>query len=147
MPRGRPPKPKAAHILSGTFREDRHGGAEPPATGVPERPRGLKGEARKLWDQVVPQLVANGTAKNLDTAALVACCDLWGKFRAASLAADADPTDRAARAAVIAYHSAWERTASKLGLTPADRARLRHPASASSPENDIEDVLSGRKSG
>ncbi len=136
MKRGSKPKPKEAHILAGTFRADRHDG-EPVAEGVPVRPPDMKGEAKALWDSITPQLVANGTAKNLDTSALVACCELWGLYRAAYAVASAAPADKDARIALTAYYAAWERAATRLGLSPADRARLRVPGDgkAKSPES------------
>ena len=62
--KGRPKKPPELKILEGTFRADRDGDPsdQVQASGLPARPRGLKGEAKKFWDAVVPLLTAAGVA-------------------------------------------------------------------------------------
>lgn len=97
----------------------------PPAVGgVPERPRRMAKEARWLWDLIVPEMAAGGVFARIDTAALMACCDLWSLYRAALKAAGEFPTDKDARIAVTAYFAAWERAAASLGLNPVARQRI-----------------------
>lgn len=124
---GRPPKTLDQLNRDGTFRADRHAAraAAPKATGRPTCPRSLAGDARKFWNAVVPELVANGTVKRLDTATVQAACETWALYRAAYEEAVADPLDKLARCAVASYLTLWERLSAKLGLSPTDRARLR----------------------
>jgi phage terminase small subunit len=123
---GRPAKPLSLHHLDGTYRRDRHGGrpAAPPA-GQPERPADLQGEAAAFWDTTVADLAAVGVVGRLDTALLRAAAELWGLYRKALAVADQDPVNKLVRCAVVSYYAAWERAAAKLGLSPADRAKLR----------------------
>src|SRR5262249_50602966 len=51
--------------------------------------------------------------------------EMWALYRAALAKAQADPADKPARCAVAAYLSAWTGLSAKLGLMPADRARLQ----------------------
>lgn len=125
--RGPAPKSAAELKIRGTFREDRHAEREaiPEAAGVPVKPASLKGEAGKHWDAVVPQLVANGTAKEIDTPALVALCKTWGRYVACDAKLDKKPEDKNLGVRAESYLRQWLALAAKLGLTPADRQRLR----------------------
>jgi phage terminase small subunit len=93
----------------------------------------LSGPARKFWDEAVPGLVEAGVVGEIDSPAIVACCEAWALFRLAVAAAAKDPCDKDARAAVVAYLAQWVTLASKLGLTPADRQRL---VAAADPAGD-----------
>jgi phage terminase small subunit len=125
----RGPSPQTADSLklSGAYRPDRHADRAniPAAAGVPTRPRDLKPAARAFWDAVVGDLVANGTAKRLDTSMLRAAAEFWGLYRAALKLAEKSPTEKNVRCAVTGYFAAWDRAATKLGLSPADRTRIR----------------------
>lgn len=128
----RGPAPKSASELkiAGTYREDRHGDRDqiPEAAGVPKKPRGLKGEAAKHWNAVVPQLVTTGAAKELDTSVLQALCEMWANYRACAEKMQQTPElaiDKNLRCAMLGYLAQWQQLAAKLGLTPADRQRLR----------------------
>ena len=65
MKTGRPATPVGIHLLQGTYREHRHGAAANGvlADGEPKMPQRLRGEARKLWQSVVPGLIKTGVAK------------------------------------------------------------------------------------
>lgn len=126
MSAGRPRKPVETLKLIGTFRKDRHADrGEPQAEGEPVCPPSLTGYALEHWNEIVPQLVKMGAVKAIDTSALTACCDMWARYRTAAEVADQDVLDRANRRAMLEYYNAWESAAAKLGLTPADRTRLR----------------------
>lgn len=60
------------HVLSGTFRADRHAGHESPdpPKGIPEPPKKLTGEARAEWDRMVARLQEAKTISIVDDAAL-----------------------------------------------------------------------------
>jgi P27 family predicted phage terminase small subunit len=99
---------------------------------VPKRPRNLAGEARKLWDSVVPQLAEAGILAAVDAAALTACCEAWQLYRLAADAALANPTNAEGRRAVEVYHRMFLAAAAKCGLTPGDRQKMKVPPPAKS---------------
>jgi len=124
-PRGRPPKPTQTKKLEGNPGKRPLSEAEPKAAGRPMRPESLTGDAAWLWDQVVEELGSSGVAKQIDTAMLWSLCEMWGFYRRAAKAAEEHPFDKDVRIAVTGYWSAFERAASKFGLDPATRSRLR----------------------
>lgn len=133
---GRPRKAAEQHILGGSFREDRHGPA-PAAIEVvslPQRPESLDDLSGWLWDLVVSDLAEKGIARKLDTALLWSMCEIWSFYRRSVAAADKDPVDKDARCAVLAYWTAFERAASRCGLTPSDRARLNIQGETTKPK-------------
>lgn len=69
---GRNAKSRDLHVVSGTFREDRHGAHETPAApaGVPVPPRPLKGVAKAEWTRMVDRLTHTGAISKVDDAAL-----------------------------------------------------------------------------
>lgn len=130
MPTGRPRKPIQAKILDGSYREDRDGPI-PPATGSPpESPAGLHGEALAFWGRVVPDLIERGVVAGSDTTALVLMCEWWALYRRlrdslppeGSLAGQTQTITQMAIAT-----DKFDRLASRFGLNPSDRARLRLP--------------------
>lgn len=129
--RGRPPKTTNELKLHGTFRRHRHGArSEPEATGSLVKPAGLSPVASAHWDEVAPRLT---WARASDSPAVRTLCEMWELYRAAFDAAKKAPADKELRCAVLGYKQAWESLASKLGLTPVDRTRIRadEPAKAS----------------
>jgi P27 family predicted phage terminase small subunit len=69
---GRNKKSTQLHVLQGTFRGDRHAGAEtpdPPA-GIPEPPGKLSKVARAEWDRMVGRLTTNKALTVVDDAVL-----------------------------------------------------------------------------
>ena len=78
--------------------------------------------------EVGPRRGESGTAKQIDTAALVVRCETYALYRACMDLVLKDPelaVDKIWRAARNGYAAQWTALAGKLGLTPADRARLR----------------------
>lgn len=135
MKSGRKPTPTQALKLHGTYRADRHGDradAAPPA-GEPVKPGDFGEVESALWDQVVPDLVRRELAGVCDTAELVSMCELWGLYRASYALAKTAPTDKEIRCAVTGYWAAFDRVASKFGLTNADLASLKAPKAHSKP--------------
>lgn len=126
MTAGRPRKPVNELKLHGGYRPDRHGDrSDPECVGVPVKPPDMDQEAEWLWDFVVDELTANGTLKRVDTPALMCVCDLWAKYRKVSKAADGDPGDKDLRCSLTAYYGAYQTAASKIGLSPVDRTRVK----------------------
>lgn len=109
--RGRKPKPPQLRIVDGSFREDRHGkkaeaansaAVSAAAFGKLERPKWLKGEARKAWDEyIAPATWLDGAR----APAAIVFCELWAEFR------DAPSRMVASRVAQL------RNTMSDLGLT------------------------------
>lgn len=134
--RGPKPKPTAIHQLHGTFRPTRHGPTEHPIDeliGLPEMPPGMPEQAIKLWKAVVPQLVKAKVAVQLDSIELASMCRWWCQYNELMTMVESDaPYDketenrqaRLERRAKAAWHT-FDSIASRYGLTPADRARLR----------------------
>lgn len=130
-----------AKILAGTFRQDRDGDPSSAvrAGGAPEPPAHLAGEALAFWQQVVPGLVSSGVAAACDSSALAMMCEWWQRYRQFSDALDAAlvskiPTYQLTLQVGIATTN-FDRLASRFGLTPSDRARLKiaPKATASTP--------------
>jgi P27 family predicted phage terminase small subunit len=130
--RGRPRKPLPDLLLDGRYRSDRHG--EPCEVwlpdGAPTMPDWLTDEARELWEALVPPLAQRGVATEIDAAELAAMCDWWKRYRQACRALD-DISDRQSntyyRTQILAG-AAWKNfssAASRFGLNPSDRAKLR----------------------
>ena len=148
--RGPAPQSAAKLKLTGKYRKDRHAarGDAPAAAGAPKKPRHLKGEAAAHWKAVVPQLVANGSAKALDTAALVMLCEVWALYRYGMDRLAKEPElalVKDTRCNVLAYMSGWEKLAAKLGLTPSDRQRLRVEPEPEEPSSFDVFLDGGRK--
>ncbi len=130
MPGGRPRKPTSAKILDGTFRADRDGPADSvvPAPGSPVAPASLQGEALAFWNQIVPDLVARGVAAACDAPTLGYLCEWWSLYRRLydSLPPEgslAGCTQTITQMAIAT--DKFDRLASKYGLNPSDRAKLR----------------------
>lgn len=124
---GRPPKPVPVRIADGTHRNDRHGSVDAlvqPAE-APEKPHFENAAAADLWDTLVAELIELGVAKSTDAALLQSMCEMWGLYRAAYSVAEQDPTDKDARIAVTSYWAKFETAASRCGMNPTDRGRLR----------------------
>lgn len=124
---GRKPKPATMHMRQGTYKPGRHG-VSPVAGGELIRPSDLKGDAAKLWDRVSDFAVQAG-AGECDIDCLAGMCRWYAEYRRAGAALGAiRPIDEEYRALQYATANAWRQfvdMASRFGLTPADRAKLR----------------------
>lgn len=141
MVRGPKPKSAAEHKLHGTFRTDRHGPVDHPMDnmdGEPVMPAGMPDQAVKLWKVIVPQLMKAKNAVEIDSTQLAAMCRWWAQYnelmsRVESEAPYDSETDnkqwRLEKRARAAW-SAFDSIASRFGMTPSDRARLRSDVKA-----------------
>jgi len=78
--RGRKPKPTEILKLTGAYRRDRHGdrdNAPQPTPAMPKRPPLVKGDARKVWDRLGPELVRLGLLTELDATTFTMYCLEW----------------------------------------------------------------------
>lgn len=117
--RGAKPKPTHLHVVTATFRRDRHAEGEPDPGGRPIRPRWLrKRRALALWDEVLTfafwLTVADGYK-------LAAWCDRQAEFENSRSGWTA--SDRREHRSL----------GSELGLDPSSRARLGHSAGGKIP--------------
>jgi P27 family predicted phage terminase small subunit len=136
---GRPRKPTAAKILEGTWREDRDG--DPalvvPAAGEPVCPVGLKGEALSMWERIVPRLVESGVARECDSDQLAAMCRWWARYRLGEKRLEKlQPGHKREYQQTLLVAICWtnfDKIASRFGMTPSDRAKLRLDPSVKKP--------------
>lgn len=107
--RGRARKSIEQLKLEGKYREDRHGAETQDVGGNPPvRPKGLAGEAKKLWDAITPRLVEVGIATDLDTQTLSSMCEWWAEYRAAA------DEQRAEQQGLVALAKAIQRLAKEV---------------------------------
>jgi P27 family predicted phage terminase small subunit len=87
---GRNAKSAQMHVLTGTFRQDRHGDAiapEPPK-GRPEPPVELSEVARAEWDRMVIRLEQSGTLSRVDDAAVYQYARLFAETEQLAVSRD-----------------------------------------------------------
>lgn len=75
---GNPRKPAALRLLEGN-RGKRPIPVEPEPAGDVAKPRGLRGRASAIWDELVPVLVDMGTLKSPDAHQFAVWCKLAAK--------------------------------------------------------------------
>lgn len=148
--RGPKPKPIALHKLHGTYNPSKHGPEEHPMDdfdGFPEMPRDLPAAAKKFWRSIVPQLVRRSCAVEIDTTQLAAMCRFWAHYqtlikRMEKQSPFDDESDLAQwrlEKRARAMWQAFDSIASRFGLTPADRMRLRvAPPAGNAPANPLD---------
>lgn len=140
---GRPRKPTGKHIADGTLNVTRHAGRmrEPQFTGEPEKPKGMSQESQQHWDKVIPELCRSGAAKTIDTAWLQAMCEAWSEYRSFLRMRPTKFDEKIRRQRmVISCRRSWVEMAAKVGLNPADRARLEIEAGGDEA-NPLEQML------
>lgn len=148
--RGPAPQPVEKLKIAGQYRPSKHAGRAPPAaagkpaaaTDVPQR---LKKYVNAFWRLIVPELTSNGTAARLDSMAIQGAAEAWALYRLAVKDAAKDPMDKLSRCAFATYLAAWMALAAKLGLTPADRQRLRTDDDAGKPDPDSIDQFARKR--
>lgn len=82
---GRPRKPTKLKKLTGTYQPSRNLPNEmtgPEMTSY-DAPEGLSNHARKEWERIIPLMRQTGVLSSLDTSALFALCNEWGKYKEA----------------------------------------------------------------
>lgn len=126
----RPPKSLRQHKRDRTYRADRHGDRVPDEAfdGDLERPDDLSVDELAVW-QLVVDTSPEGVLRAIDASELTGCCWWYGEYCKAMRAM------RPMRVTVKAYYRlanlaaiAWKHfaaAASRFGMTPADRARLK----------------------
>jgi P27 family predicted phage terminase small subunit len=107
----------------------------------------LKGEGKREWRRIVPELERLGLLTLVDRAALAGYCQAWGRAVAAEkvlaekgMVKETPNGYLQQRPEVSIAFKAWQAVrafASEFGLTPSARSRL----SVAKPEEDPEDDL------
>ena len=126
---GRPRKSVEAKVLAGTYRKDRDGplGAGDAPEPPPAPPAGLTVEQSAAWGELIPTLA--GRVKRSDVLTLVDLCRWVVRMkrideRLAKMAVEDKGDVQTLTAAGIATTN-FDRLASKFGMSPSDRAKLR----------------------
>ena len=135
---GRHANPTKLAIMNGTFRLDRNK-ITPDAKGVPVKPAGLGRYGSPLWDAVVEHATSIG-AGACDSETLAGMCRWYDDYRRTRGALAKLPVNsRDFRATMYAAATAWRAfhdMASRFGLTPVDRAKLKF---------EVKDVAGGEQ--
>jgi P27 family predicted phage terminase small subunit len=84
MGKGRPRKPASVKILQGTFRKDQEivqNEPKPEIDGVRTCPSYIEYYGKKLWNDVVDEMVQCGIVTKIDWTTLELCCNAYDQFR------------------------------------------------------------------
>jgi P27 family predicted phage terminase small subunit len=132
---GRPPTPTAIRVLEGV-RGHRPLRREPIAQGLPVAPPWLRGQARKLWGRLVPELEHMGVVGKVDEPALVALCQCWSQLCSVDqeLADPAKHGDAGLQRRANQLRGVLLTYLTQFGATPVARARVAPPAPPSSDD-------------
>ncbi len=121
-------------MIDGTMRQDRYGSEADivQIEGEVRKPRGLDRLAAAFWDEQCPALVKAGVLKASDAGEFTALCQWWARYCKLSRELDQKKADDEGylsllRATDLACR-AFDRLASRFGMSPVDRARLRADA-------------------
>lgn len=121
------------HVQDGTYRLERHDGlGHAVAKGKPIKPRGLNKNETWLW-----KLVVQNWTGAIDTAQLRQLCAAWHCFVVAADKARQDPMVPEHRIAFCQYSATFDKLASKFGLNPSDRSRIKVPHGPDGQSDDL----------
>jgi P27 family predicted phage terminase small subunit len=131
--RGPAPTPTAILKLRGSWRGDLNPGAPEPDVTAPTCPDWLPEEAKAEWKRVVPLLIDQRTLAKCDLAVLADYCHAWAEFGNAVRELDKlillnNPLQRDVRAIIKEASQRMKAAGARLGLSPADRARVQATA-------------------
>lgn len=144
---GQNAKSKSRHKREGTFRADRHAAMVDDrdfAGDLPDRPGDLSPVEAEIWGHVVETTPA-GILRRIDESELIGMVHWYGEYRRCM-----DEARRTSIAAKKYYRliqmatMAWKHfaaAASRFGMTPADRARLKTmPAKTKEADDPLESL-------
>ena len=130
--RGRAPESKRALEVKGCWKAKGRSPDLELEPGKPQPPE-LAAEAQAEWDRIVPILYDKSVLAEIDRAGLTYVCEAWAIYRAlGEQSKNFELGSMDWRRVVSTQHEAfnrWEKMSTKFGLTPADRPRIRVPAS------------------
>ncbi len=134
----RPRKSSATLTLHGGYRADRHGEPEPASVGELIKPSDLDDAAEWFWDQHLEQFIANGAGGG-DLGTIIECCLSYSRMKTIEAMWKKDPENYKKLCMIGMTVKVWITLASKLGLSPAERAKLR--VAPKKERDDFEDFL------
>jgi P27 family predicted phage terminase small subunit len=124
-----PRKPTQLHVLGGTYRRDRHGTPVLPDEGDCDPPAHLSAEAKAVWTQLQPELVARGLLRPIYKETFeILCVAVVMMRKSAEILDVSGPIIRGRKDAAVTNPAAREfarfskivrATAVEFGLTPA----------------------------
>lgn len=125
---GRPPKPIAMRIADGTYDPEKHGVDPMPTMGSPVMPAHLAGDAKDLWELVVPTMVKHGIAGEIDAPELTIMCEFWAEYRRVMKWVQSMDVKHPKYGKMLftagTANTNFNNAAAKFGMTPSDRAKL-----------------------
>lgn len=130
---GRPRKPVDLRLLEGSYQPSRHGPLPEPEETAPKpvKPAGLTGESGKMWDRLLPLL--EPVVRERDTPLLVEMCTWWAELKRVRAALKkSGPGAKGYQQLLVSAgicSDKVDKIASRFGMTPSDRAKLRAEAS------------------
>jgi phage terminase small subunit len=132
-----------AHKRDGTWRKDRHGNNEPGSIGTLTKPPTLDDpEANWFWDNHIEQVIANGAGGG-DLAMFISACNWWAVYKRVEQKTKADDSYRPFCMMSMAWKN-FNTAASRLGLSPTERAKLRDLPRPSTEENELERYIASK---
>ena len=152
--RGRKPLPSKVKELAGNPGKRAINKKEPkPASGVPQCPPHLKGDARVEWKRVTKELYALGILTKVDRAVLVAYCMAWGDLVKAENQIEGEGEVIVSEQGGL-YQNPWVaikkrsmdqvvKFAAEFGMTPSSRSRLK--VELPGEEDEMASLLFGKK--
>lgn len=165
MAEGRPRKPRQKKIIQGTFRKDRNPGNEPSPSvllTVPKPPAGMNRWARRLWKDLIAELMEQQLVTTIDLATLELCCEAYGMYREAKDAVFHPrnlETGKRVRRSLAEYlrgrnsqtmpelttmKNGWQlykAYMAEFGLSPASRNRIHIPGPREAGQDPMEKIL------
>jgi len=131
-------------MRQGTYQPSRQG-SQPFAAGEICKPKDLGKWGSKLWDHVI-DFAQQAGAGECDTECLAGMCRWYNEYRRiVSRMLKVSPCNDAHRPLLYGAATAWRQfadMASRFGLTPADRAKLKHGAEES--QTTLEKLINNR---
>lgn len=135
MPGGRPRKSLADHLRDGTYRPDRHGPRPgetanvqvPVSSCPPDKPHKLTPAQSAIWDQLTELLAGVVTDRDADSLKMI-CIWLSEFQRVQMILQTMTPGQKGYKDTLVSAgicSANYDKLASKFGLTPADRSKLK----------------------
>ena len=118
-------KPKTIKLLEGNRSRLSLDYDEPAGLGLPKMPPGLDAVGKACWEAHIGQIIANGACEG-DSVRIAGMCQLYSRY--VKLGKEIDKSGGMDYRKVILCGLAWKNYdagASRFGLSPGDRARLR----------------------
>lgn len=143
MKRGPKPVPTPILKMRGSRRVDERADEPKLDSGMPSRPAGVTGEARKEWDRMGKRLLKLGVLTKADGPALAAYCQAWevhqrvvNELRMAKSLTTQRETRHPLLSTVCQTSNVLNRWLAEFGLTPSSRTRVSRAAPSLAHDDD-----------